>query len=393
VVFAARRASGALEYGKNLPLPQKKGLGAMRLLEIPVQPDFEAFAREVIRREAPPRRVYYSELYADPEILDAVIARFGLDEKIDRADPHSALRRLIAAHRFLGYDMFRVKLTGFDFELHWDQAADTTAIEGQRRGGREWVDEHKGPIQTWEDFERYPWPDPRRLDLRPLEWFEKNLPEDMRVYELTTHVFEHLSWSLGYESFCYAALEEPELVEAIATKIGELSLEHVRILCQFQCVGVIWASDDMGFKTAPLLSPELLRRWVLPWHKKSAEIAHAHGKPYFLHACGNLEALMDDLIDDVKVDAKHSFEDAIVPIAESWRRYGSRVALLGGLDMDTLCRADPATIRRKTREILDACHGPSGGYALGTGNSVANYLPLENYLAMLDEGRRYSAGC
>jgi len=31
------------------------------------------------------------------------------------------------------------------------------------------------------------------------------------------------------------------------------------------------------------------------------------------------------------------------------------------------------------------------GYCLGTGNTVANYLPLENYLAMLEEGRRYAA--
>jgi uroporphyrinogen decarboxylase len=32
---------------------------------------------------------------------------------------------------------------------------------------------------------------------------------------------------------------------------------------------------------------------------------------------------------------------------------------------------------------------PGGGYCLGTGNSVANYIPLENYLAMVDEGRLY----
>ncbi len=35
---------------------------------------------------------------------------------------------------------------------------------------------------------------------------------------------------------------------------------------------------------------------------------------------------------------------------------------------------------------------PGGGYCLGTGNSVANYIPLDNYLAMVDEGRRYAVG-
>jgi uroporphyrinogen decarboxylase len=47
-------------------------------------------------------------------------------------------------------------------------------------------------------------------------------------------------------------------------------------------------------------------------------------------------------------------------------------------------------VRKRVRDTLDACM-PGGGYCLGTGNSVANYIPVENYLAMLDEGRRYMA--
>lgn len=43
---------------------------------------------------------------------------------------------------------------------------------------------------------------------------------------------------------------------------------------------------------------------------------------------------------------------------------------------------------KQTRETLEECM-PEGGYCLGTGNTVANYIPLNNYLAMLDEGRNY----
>ena len=53
-----------------------------------------------------------------------------------------------------------------------------------------------------------------------------------------------------------------------------------------------------------------------------------------------------------------------------------------------LCRADEAAVHRRTRATLETCH-PGGGYCLGTGNSVPNYMPLENYLATLDEGRRF----
>ncbi len=360
----------------------------MALLDVPITPNFDGLLRCICRQGAPDR-AYNIELFVDPEVLAAAAERFGIGRDLNHNDPFYALRREIAIQRFLGYDTFRVRLAGFDFPLRWDAAADTTQQAGQQRASREWVEEHKGPIQSWADFERYPWPSVKNLDLRPLEWLEKNLPDDMRVHELTAHVLENVSWTLGYETLCYMVHEDPDLVEAISARIGELYLEHARVLCQFRCVGVIWGSDDMGFKTQPLLSPEMLRRWILPWHKKTAELAHAHGKPYLLHACGNLESFMEDLIDDVKIDAKHSYEDAILPVTEAFRRYGRRIGILGGIDMDFLCRADESSIRRRVRQTLEECHA-QGGYCLGTGNTVANYMPLENYLVMLDEGRRFT---
>ena len=45
-------------------------------------------------------------------------------------------------------------------------------------------------------------------------------------------------------------------------------------------------------------------------------------------------------------------------------------------------------IRKRTRHILEECW-EGGGYIFGSGNSLANYVPLDNYLYMLDEGRRF----
>jgi hypothetical protein len=57
-------------------------------------------------------------------------------------------------------------------------------------------------------------------------------------------------------------------------------------------------------------------------------------------------------------------------------------------DVDFICRSDEASIRARVRDTLDKCL-PGGGYCLGTGNSVTNYIPVDNYLAMIDEGRLY----
>jgi uroporphyrinogen decarboxylase len=98
---------------------------------------------------------------------------------------------------------------------------------------------------------------------------------------------------------------------------------------------------------------------------------------------------MDEII-DLGFDGKHSFEDKIMPVEEICRRWGDRIAILGGVDLDLLGRGSEAEVRRRTREILEACAAGGTGYCLGTGNSVANYIPAENYLAMLGEGRRWN---
>jgi uroporphyrinogen decarboxylase len=78
-----------------------------------------------------------------------------------------------------------------------------------------------------------------------------------------------------------------------------------------------------------------------------------------------------------------------MPIAEAKRRWGGRIALLGGVDVDFLCRRTPREIKEYTKRILDAC-APGGGYALGSGNTITNYMPIENYEAMLEAGREFN---
>ena len=102
----------------------------------------------------------------------------------------------------------------------------------------------------------------------------------------------------------------------------------------------------------------------------------------------NVEMIMSDII-ATGIDAKHSFEDKILPVEQAYQRWGKEIGIIGGLDMDLITRGSEEDIRRRTREILDVC-GPEGGYALGTGNSVADYVPARNFMIMVDEGRKWN---
>jgi len=355
----------------------------------PVQPDWRELVDTITRRRQP-RRVHFIELFLDLEVSEAICRRYGLLVGLDPSDKYYHEKREVTVQSFLGYDYVRASMTGMDMPLSYTATEDTAALS--RDGGRRYIEEHKGPVTTWAEFEAYPWPDPKAASTRSLEWYSRNLPEGMCVIGSGgfAHFAEYLTWLMGYETLCMALCEQRDLVEAISSRLIDMYVVFLERLLQFDCVKMIWGSDDMGFRGGPLISPDDLRAFVLPGHKIMAKMSHAAGRPYLLHACGNLDLIMEDLIQDVRIDAKHSFEDTIEDVISAKEKYGRRIALLGGIDVDFLCRSSEQEVRRRTRTTLEKCM-PGSGYCLGTGNSVANYIPLENYLAMLDEGRRFAA--
>lgn len=299
----------------------------------------------------------------------------------DRDDQRKFLDAFIDFWHRMGYDFVR-----FESGLYFPSASVCTAdtAEGAEKE-RSWVDEHTGAIESWEDFERYPWPKVEECDYFAFEYINDNLPDNFGF--IVSHgggIFEHLSQTLSLEGMSLMLYDDPALVRAVVDRTGALMADFYEQLHGLENISAAFQGDDMGHKTGTMIKPDHLREYCLPWHKRFAEIAHAHNRPYFLHSCGNMVALMPDLIDDVKIDGKHSFEDIIVPIEDFLAEYGDRIAALGGMDIDTLARGSEDDVRTRTREIVERC-GPLGRYAVGSGSSVASYIPVENYLAMLDE--------
>jgi uroporphyrinogen decarboxylase len=356
-----------------------------------VVPDWKSFI-SCLKREATPQRVHFIELIIDDEIQDEICWRFPVLDGLDPADPYYNYRKHIALQSFLGYD-YVVAPGNFGEALdsglsHANLVTEDTASL-QRSSGRSYVNEHVGLVSTWKEYEAYPWPDPARYNPPCLPWLQQNLPQNMCIIGgLVGSIFENLSFLMGYETLCIALYEQRDLVRAISERVVEMYRAELAHILQFERVKVIWGSDDLGFKTGTLISPKDLRELVLPGHKLLSQMAHDAGRPYILHCCGNLDRIMNDLLDDVSIDGRHSFEDTILDIRDAKIQMGDRIALLGGIDVDFLCRASEADIRQRVREVLAVCQ-PGGGYCLGTGNTVANYIPVENYLAMLDEGRKF----
>ena len=365
----------------------------MKKLRVPLsnpKPDIQAFISAVTGKSAPERPPlveYIVDAAVMKPVVTDVIGRKWVDADWGNRKQFEAwLDQFIEFWYRLGYDFVRLEmgLLGMGRSVTGD---DQTMTAGKRG----WSDEHSGSIASWQDFERFQWPEVRDEHFWPYEYVASRLPEGMGLISChAAGVFEHVSAAFSIEGLCLALHDDPGLVKAVADRVGDLIAQYHRRLLQIPGLAAIFQGDDMGFRTQTLISPQHLRQYFLPWHTRYAQQAHAAGRPYFLHSCGCLEEIMEDLIADVGIDAKHSYENAIVPVTEMKGRYGNRIGILGGVDVDILGRSTPDQVRQEVRRLLRAC-APGGRYAIGSGNSIPSYIPPQNYVAMVDEA--LGAGC
>ena len=349
-----------------------------------MKPNFDVML-DVLHRRVPSRVPFYEHFF-DVEFI-AEISKRHYDKPAE--SPEEEQRRIIQFHADLGFDYLPLEF-GVRFATAEILTSKDTATLS--RGDRRWISETGGPIQTWEDLENPDyWPSiDDAFDYEGFEAYARSLPEGMKIIGgAAGGPFEHANFLMGLESLSMRVFEDPAFIERLMERIGNTIVGIAERLVKIENLGAYRFGDDLGYKTSTMLSPDTLRRYFLPWAKKVAEVAHKAGKPFVLHSCGQLRDIMDDLIDDVKIDAKHSFEDVITPVTEAKKLWGNRVALLGGIDLDFICRHTPREIKEYTKRTLDIC-AKGGGYALGTGNSVTNYIPIDNYFAMLEAGNEFN---
>ncbi|HCY40496.1 MAG TPA: hypothetical protein DHV48_03960 [Prolixibacteraceae bacterium] len=323
---------------------------------------------KVLRRETPDRPVLF-EYFVNGDLISYVNGESFvlLDNRVDQ------IRAIIRFFHRAGYDYATIPsryFNAFSFEnTDHEKKATVSLNEGSA-------------ITDRKSFESYHWPNPEQGDFELLVNLALELPEGMKfIVSAPGGVLENVIDLVGFERLCFMIYEDEDLTKAIFDEVGARLLHFYEICSTIEPVGALIVNDDWGFKTQTMLSPEMLRQFVFPWHKKIVETIHQKGKYAILHSCGNLSEVMDDIVDDMNYDAKHSYEDNILVVEQAWKLWHEKIAILGGIDMDFLVRSEPEAIRKRSRNLLELTG--SQAYALGSGNSIPTYVPIDNYLAMI----------
>ena len=330
--------------------------------------DFEQLAR-VLRRETPDRPVLF-EYFVNAGLISFINGR-SFEEAVT---PEEKIRDIFGFFHKAGYDYATIPsryFGGFSF---------TTADHEKKAT----VSLNEGSVITDQNsFEKYNWPNPEQGDFGLLDKMAAELNDGMKfVISAPGGLLENVTSLVGFENLCFMLYEDEELSKAIFDAVGSRLLRFYEICSSVPAVGALIVNDDWGFKTQTMIPPEMLSELVFPWHKKIVEAIHQNRKFAILHSCGNLEAVMDDVVDELKYDAKHSFEDAIIPVEDFWKQWHGKIAVLGGIDVDFLTRSNPEQIKTRCRKLLE--NTGLKAWALGSGNSIPNFVPIENYMAMIE---------
>ena len=331
--------------------------------------DFNQFLKVLKRKGTPEHLPFYEHIASS----DFISRRMGKDISQMEYGSDEYVRTYVDFWLSMGFDCIPIE-TPLNLKLPENKQSEELTHKSE-----EYV-----VIQNWKDFENYEWPDESNIIY--FELFKKAakyIPEEVKLvagvgggpYEWSTRL-------MGIIGMSHLMADDPELVEKVFKKVGSLHIKANEILGNMEGIGAHRQGDDLGYKSSTFLPPEKLRKWVFPTYKKMAEIAHASDRPFILHSCGNLESVYDDII-ECGIDAKHSFEDVIMPVNEFKEEYGDRITPLGGLDVDVICRSSKEEIREYTKKRIEQCFD-DGYWALGTGNSLTNYMPVENYITVLE---------
>ena len=341
-----------------------------------MRPDFETLKTTLLRGKG--RHVPMIELGIHPTIKEKFMGR-----------PVMTLQDDVEFCQKAGYDYVKLQ-PGADFNPSKTGLEEHVTFNEDGSLFRKWASEGSGVISCFEDFERYQFPAKADFDYWKFEQIRSVLPEGMGVIGQYGDIFT-MTWEMmGFEAFSLAIFENPELVKALNEKLGELVMSMFEYFAQSDAVDAIWFSDDIAFTGGLLVSPETLHEYFFPWLRRIGDLARKYNKPFLYHTDGVLWDVFDEII-ACGVAAIHPIEPKAMDIGEVKRRYGNKLCLLGNVDVDILSRGSTEHIRSIVKENIEKA-GYKGGYCVGSGNSIPEYVNYDNYLALLSATREFGGG-
>lgn len=340
-----------------------------------LEPDFQRI-RTTVMREGEPDRVPNAELHVDWQIKQEFLGR-----------PIQTIQDDIDFWYYAGFDYIYLR-ANYEYRMVGDGLAAEDHIYAGDMQMTQWSGDETSLVSNWADYEKYPWPDPDKIDYSNLVQCARGLYPGMKIISGVGGIFTRVWRIMGFDAFSFALADQLDLVEEIFRRVGETQIKVFERIVEMDQVKAMWYGDDLAYNTGTMVSPSLLRRYLFPYLKRMGDICKIKDLPFIIHSDGNLWKVFDDLI-DCGFNGIHPIEPKAMNSEEVKEKYGDKVCLMGNIEIgEILSLGTPDEVDAEVKEKIRLL-APGGGYIVGSSNTVAHYVKLENFKAMVHATRNY----
>jgi uroporphyrinogen decarboxylase len=246
-------------------------------------------------------------------------------------------------------------------------------------------------IKSREDLKILLKPDINRLNslFDRLDDYEKAIKgTDVGLFALLGDFFTLTYNSIfGFESFMYLIYDDISLIEEVLETASDYYVEIVKRIVK-KDLTFLYIGDDLAFKSATLIAPDILRKIWVPRMKRIFEPALKRNIPILFHSDGNIEEIIPDLI-NMGINALNPIEPYGMDLKTIKNKFGRNIALVGNLDVGgSLSTGTPEDVRRDTKQLIDTA-GKDGGLVVASSHSIMPNVKPENFMAMIDTAQTY----
>lgn len=194
----------------------------------------------------------------------------------------------------------------------------------------------------------------------------------------------------GTENLIYECYDNPEWVEEFLDILLERRLEYIRE--QMPGAKIDLVETGGGGSSDTVISPEMHRKFCLPYDRKIHDAIHEAGFPVVYHTCGGMMNILDSIAEN-GCDASETLSPpgvgGNIDAGDGKRvkeELGTRVALIGGMDqIGLLTGGTPSEIRKEVERLFEV-FGTGGGYIMSACDHFFE-APVENLKAYADAAR------
>jgi uroporphyrinogen decarboxylase len=258
---------------------------------------------------------------------------------------------------------------GSDFEwVCMNPSPDARPRSGTDEWGAVWENIGIGQLGQVKDFPLKDWKDLDALKIPdagdPKRWESvkgaRDRTPDKFIIGHGISIYARVHYLRGLENTWADICENPAMLGRLLDILVEMNLVAIEKYAA-EGVDAFMFPDDWGLQDRLMIAPASWRAIWKPRYARIFAAAHAAGMFSFLHSCGYIVDILDDLI-EIGLDAIHMDQQENMGLETLGRRFGGRLTFFSPVDIQTAMHRPAADIRAYCRQMAALLGRPAGGF-------------------------------